>query len=61
MTKDDKDCFNCDHCGMDMDMEPYCVAEPVAREHAYGLSVNLALKEFCGFEERRLFTIRKKR
>jgi hypothetical protein len=42
-----KECFNCDHCGMDMDMTPYCVHPKVAKDYRYGLNCNQALQMFC--------------
>lgn len=33
-----KRCFECEHAGMDMDMDPYCVQSDVIGEtHKYGL------------------------
>ena len=51
MANEDKRCaVQCQHCGMDMDMEPYCVRVEVlalrtketGREYAWGLDVNPA-------------------
>jgi hypothetical protein len=56
-----RECFGCDHCGMDMDMDPYCVAPAVMAEHPYGLVTRRALPTYCGDDERRLFTPRRPR
>lgn len=34
----EKRCYECDHCGMDMDMDPYCVQpEVMGAKNRYGL------------------------
>ncbi len=67
----DKRCFNCDHCGMDMDMDPYCAHPDVLKTNPHGSNVNVVrgaaaitdersgLPHFglCG-QEARLFTPR---
>lgn len=46
---DEKGCGKCNHCGMDMDMAPFCVSERVLSQSAlngraapYGLNINPA-------------------
>jgi hypothetical protein len=47
---DEKGCGKCDNCGMDMDMEPFCVdsktlataKETLGREFPWGLNINPA-------------------
>lgn len=57
-----RECLNCDFCGMDMDMDPYCVAPAVVAENPYGSSVNSErVKRLCPHPERPLFEIRRKR
>lgn len=49
-TTDEKGCGKCNSCGMDMDMEPFCVNTPVLEQAAkdyghtfpYGLLINEA-------------------
>jgi hypothetical protein len=55
---DPEGCSGCDHCGMDMDMEPYCVHPNVVKEHPHGLNISPALARFCHHE---LWTPRKPR
>lgn len=47
----DKDgCGNCNYCGMDMDLDPFCVnqqvlqqrSEHTGRSYDYGLDINVA-------------------
>ena len=46
----EKRCYDCNNCGMDMDMQPYCVKDEVlakrteitGREYPWGLDVNPA-------------------
>lgn len=47
MWTDKNSCGGCDHCGMDMDMEPFCTAPPVAEKHPNGLLINQAQRLFC--------------
>lgn len=54
-------CTTCDHCGMDMDMDPYCVHPAVLVQHSHGLVTRRALPLFCGGEEHQLWTPRKPR
>lgn len=50
VQKENKRCTECDHCGMDMDMEPYCVQPDVialrtketGRDYPWGLDINRA-------------------
>jgi len=59
----ERHCRNCDHCGMDMDMDPYCVNLKVIEsfeKHPYGLSLgsqtvmtNCPTPEHPHFEPRR--------
>lgn len=35
-----KRCFDCAHCGMDMDMDPYCAHPQVTVTAPHGISVN---------------------
>lgn len=35
-----KSCTSCKHCGMDMDMEPYCVHPKVIAIGPYGINTN---------------------
>lgn len=44
---DPKGCRGCDHCGMDMDMAPYCVAPEVLKEWPNGVNINMAIAKFC--------------
>lgn len=47
-------CWQCNNCGMDMDMDPFCVkkevlakqTETTGREYPWGLNVNPA-REVC--------------
>ena len=41
-------CSSCNFCGMDMDMDPYCVHPKVLKEHPHGYGINHAIKETCG-------------
>jgi predicted metal-binding protein len=41
-------CSTCKHCGMDMDMDPFCTHSEVTKYHRYGLNLNKAISEFCG-------------
>ena len=41
-------CSSCKHCGMDMDMGPYCAEPSVLEKHTYGLNINYAIKDYCG-------------
>lgn len=55
----DKDgCGSCDHCGMDMDMDPFCVHPSVTKEHPHGLYIRSARPKYC---DGRLWTERKPR
>lgn len=47
MADKKRDCFECDHCGMYMDMDPYCVAPEVTKKHPYGLVVRQARPDVC--------------
>jgi hypothetical protein len=48
MVWTDKDsCGGCNHCGMDMDMEPFCTAPPVAEKHPNGLLIGQAQRLYC--------------
>lgn len=40
-------CSTCKHCGMDMDMDPYCSHPDVLKIHQYGVSINVALQKVC--------------
>lgn len=58
----DKSCFNCDFCGMDMDMDPYCVAPQVIAESPHGSVVTSArVARLCPSPEKPLFQVRKPR
>lgn len=56
-------CGRCEHCGMDMDMEPYCVQKVVlqrrtkitGRDYPFGLNIDPARKLCIGefYKERR--------
>ena len=55
-------CRDCDHCGMDMDMDPYCAHPDVVKIHIHGLALHTgAVNKFCAFETRPLFEKRKPR
>lgn len=41
-------CSSCKHCGMDMDMDPYCGHPAVLKSYQYGVSINFAIQHFCG-------------
>lgn len=41
-------CSGCAYCGMDMDLDPYCVHPTVTADHRYGLNINLAIQRYCG-------------
>jgi hypothetical protein len=41
-------CSGCDYCGMDMDLDPFCVHPTVKAEHPWGLTINKAIQLFCG-------------
>jgi hypothetical protein len=41
-------CSSCKFCGMDMDMDPYCVHPKVLENHPYGYGINHAIRETCG-------------
>lgn len=56
---DEGGCGNCDYCGMDMEMEPYCVHPLIVKKFSYGLNINKALKDFCRINE--VNTLYKKR
>jgi hypothetical protein len=45
---DEDQCSSCAHCGMDMDLDPFCVHPAVVRKHIYGLNLNQAIEHFCG-------------
>lgn len=48
MVWTDKDsCGGCNHCGMDMDMEPFCMAPEVTKGHPTGLLIDHAQRLFC--------------
>lgn len=59
----EKSCMNCNYCGMDMDMEPFCVNKEVlakrtaetGRNYPWGLDVNPAREQCKGdfFEPRK--------
>lgn len=38
-------CGHCIHCGMDMDMEPYCAEPRILKGNPFGLLINHALKK----------------
>lgn len=40
-------CSSCKHCGMDMDLDPYCAHPVVIKVHPYGLGINAAIRDFC--------------
>ena len=50
----DKSCFNCNYCGMDMDMDPYCVHPNVLRSNPFGSNTNVVLGVVTGDEGRNL-------
>ena len=39
---------SCDFCGMDMDMDPYCVHKKILKNKPYGLYIRHALQECKG-------------
>jgi TPP-dependent indolepyruvate ferredoxin oxidoreductase alpha subunit len=41
-------CSGCNHCGMDMDCEPFCTHPTVQAKHPYGLVIDQAITNFCG-------------
>ncbi len=41
-------CSGCDYCGMDMDMDPFCVHPTVKAKHPIGLNISTAIRDFCG-------------
>ena len=41
-------CGNCNHCGMDMTMDPYCAHPTVVKIHRHGLNISVAVRKFCG-------------
>ena len=41
-------CSGCKHCGMDMDMDPFCTHPTVKAKHPYGLNIGPAINGFCG-------------
>ena len=45
---DPEACSGCKHCGMDMDMEPFCAHPTVTAQHPYGLVIGKAIERFCG-------------
>lgn len=53
-------CRDCDYCGMDMDLEPYCVEPSVKKGNPIGLNVNRAVTSYCT-KDRLLFKIRQPR
>lgn len=56
----EKHCRDCKFCGMDMDMDPYCVHPRVLEEHPYGLVLhNIEIASFCPAPEHPLFEARK--
>lgn len=40
-------CAHCRHCGMDMDMDPYCAHPTVIARHKWGLDLAKAIEWFC--------------
>jgi hypothetical protein len=40
-------CSGCNFCGMDMDMDPYCVHPQVLKVHPWGVGLTTALNSFC--------------
>ncbi len=36
-----RDCFDCQHCGMDMDMDPYCAHPDVLKTNPSGSNTNV--------------------
>ncbi len=49
-------CHDCRYCGMDMDMDPYCVNPKVLEKHVYGLSLgSTKIASFCLSPELPLF------
>lgn len=45
---DSDGCSGCKFCGMDMDMDPYCVHPTLKAEHPDGLNIGKAIQRFCG-------------
>lgn len=41
-------CSTCKYCGMDMEMNPFCVHREVTKKYPYGLNINNAIKDYCG-------------
>lgn len=41
-------CSSCKFCGMDMDMEPYCVHPNLLPQWPAGLVINSAIRDYCG-------------
>ena len=70
---DEKRCFDCDFCGMDMDLEPYCAHPDVLKTNPWGSNTNvvrgakfsnddrtkLPHYNLCG-QDAKLFEIRKR-
>jgi hypothetical protein len=55
----DRDCINCKHSGMDMDMDPYCAHPLVLEKYSYGLVLrSLKIVEYCRSPEHPLFVVR---
>lgn len=55
-----RECFNCDFCGMDMDMDPYCAHPKVLEKFPFGKALYNP-NEFCPSPELPLFKPRTER
>lgn len=41
-------CSTCEHCSIDMDLEPFCIHPAVVARYPIGLFINRAIQDFCG-------------
>lgn len=41
-------CSTCRYCGMDMNMNPFCVHPKVLVNYSWGLDLNTAIADYCG-------------
>jgi hypothetical protein len=61
MWTDKDSCGGCDHCGMDMDMEPFCTAPPVTEKYQNGLVINQAQQLYCRKDGKLTLWVERKR
>lgn len=60
MSRDEKNCRDCKHCGMDMDLDPYCAHPKVLKRVPYGQVLYLPVPECPLGKGHPLFEARKR-